>query len=231
MRNYLIIGGSSGIGKELVNLLLEQGDSVFATYNKTYVEENSKNLKYQKFDVLTDNLNINDLPDEIHGLVYCPGTINLKPFHRFTEDDFINDFKLQVMGATKIIQQLLPILKKSNNSSIVLFSTIAVKYGFNFHSQVSISKGAIEGLTKSLAAEFAPKIRVNAIAPSLTNTPLAESFLNTPEKVVTQSNINPMKRIGYAIDIASTAVFLLSPKSSWITGQILNVDGGFSSIK
>ena len=135
------------------------------------------------------------------------------------------------MGATKLIQQLLPKLKQGGDSSIVLFSTVAVQNGFNFHSKVSASKGAIEGLTRAMAAEFAPKIRVNAVAPSLTDTPMAGKLLSTPEKVEAQSKLNPMKRVGKAFDIASTAAFLLSSESSWITGQILHVDGGFSSIK
>lgn len=231
MRNYLIVGGSSGIGKELVNVLKGQGTNIFATYNNNVITESDKNIRYQKFDVLNDTLNLDNLPEEIHGLAYCPGSINLKPFQRFTDDDFIQDFKLQVLGATKIIQQLIPKMKQSGNAAIVLFSTVAVQHGFNFHSQVSISKGAIEGLTRSLAAELAPKIRVNAIAPSLTNTQLAGRLLNTPEKIDAQSEINPLKRVGNALDIAEAAAFLLTPKSSWITGQIVPVDGGFSAIK
>ena len=144
MRNYIIIGGSSGIGQELVNLLEQDGASVTATYNTNEVE-NRANVNYIKLDVLEDTLDLDSLPEEIHGLAYCPGSINLKPFHRFTEEDFIQDFRLQVLGATKIIKELLPRMKKSENPSIVLFSTIAVQTGFSFHSQVAISKGAIEG--------------------------------------------------------------------------------------
>lgn len=230
MRNYVVIGGSSGIGKALVNIIDGKKNNLFVTYNKTKVE-NKSNVKYQKFNVLDDALDVSGFPEEIHGLVYCPGSINLKPFHRFKENDFIEDYKLQVLGATKIIKQLLPKLKNSENASIVLFSTIAVQFGFNFHSQVAMSKGAIEGLTKSLAAEFAPIIRVNAVAPSLTDTNLANKFLNTPEKKTLQEHKNPLKKVGDAKDIAEAAAYLLTPKSSWITGQILPVDGGFSTLK
>ena len=229
-KNYVIIGGSSGIGKELVSILSREGHSVFATYNENKVENHDK-VQYQKFNVLNDSLNLDILPDEIDGLVYCPGSINLKPFKRFTDEDFISDFKLQVVGATKIIKTLMPRLAKGGNSSIVLFSTIAVQNGFNFHSQVAISKGAIEGLTRSLAAELAPKIRVNAVAPSLTDTSLASKFLNTPQKIAAQAENNPLKKIGTAKDVAEAAAYLVTDKSSWTTGQILHVDGGYSSIK
>lgn len=141
------------------------------------------------------------------------------------------DYKLQVIGAIKIIQQVLPRLKKSKNASIVLFSTVAVQTGLPFHTQVATSKGAIEGLAKALAAEFAPAIRVNCIAPSLTDTPLAAFLLNTEQKKEANALRHPLKRIGSTEDIANMAAFLLSSKAAWITGQILHVDGGMSSLK
>ena len=230
MRNYIIIGGSSGIGEGIVNLLEQEEATVLATYNNNEKQDRNK-IRYLQFDALNDTLNLDDLPDEIHGLAYCPGTINLKPFHRFTDEDFIEDFKIQVLGATKIIKQLLPKLKKSKEASIVLFSTVAVQFGFNFHSQVSISKGAIEGLTRSLASELSPNIRVNAIAPALTNTSLAGKLLNTPEKLSFHAEKNPLKKVGEAKDVEQADVFLLSERASWINGQILHVDGGFYNIK
>jgi NAD(P)-dependent dehydrogenase (short-subunit alcohol dehydrogenase family) len=171
------------------------------------------------------------LPEKIDGLVYCPGNIHLAPFHRIKPVDFLNDYTLQVVGAIQVIQAILPRLKAAETSSIVLFSTVAVQTGFNFHSQVAASKGAIEGLTRALAAEFAPTIRVNAIAPSITNTPLASKFLSSPEKIQANAERHPLKKIGNAEDLAEMALFLLSNKAAWITGQIMHVDGGISVIR
>ncbi|MBT8189928.1 MAG: SDR family oxidoreductase [Bacteroidia bacterium] len=228
MRNIVVIGGSSGIGKEIVQILSNSGNGVFATYRNTTPEISSGNVEYQFLDVTEDEIKLN-LPDEIHGLVYCPGTINLKPFSRIRPESFLKDYEIQVVGAIKIIQELLPKLKVGG-ASVVMFSTVAVQKGFNFHSQVSASKGAIEGLTRSLAAELAPTIRINCIAPSLTDTPLAGKLLNTEEKRHSNGQRHPLKRIGTPADIAEATSFLLSDKSSWVTGQIIHIDGGMSSI-
>lgn len=231
MANYLIIGASSGIGKQLAAQLAKSGNRIYATFNKTEVVETSNLISYHPLDVLDETVDLDFLPDSLDGLVYCPGAINLKPFGRITPTDFVEDYKLQVVGAIKIIQSVFSKLRKSDSASIVLFSTIAVQNGFPYHSQVSASKGAIEGLTKALAAEFSPKIRVNCIAPSLTDTPLAANLLNSDEKKEANASRNPMKRNGEPADIANMAEFLLSDKANWITGQIMHVDGGFSSIK
>lgn len=230
MRNYVIIGGSSGIGNAIVESLEEGDANITATYHNNAKESRPK-VKYLKLDATTDELDLNELPEQIHGLAYCPGSVNLKPFKRFKEEDLIQDFKLQVTGATKVIQQLLPRMKHDQDISILLFSTVAVQTGFSFHTQVAISKGAIEGLTRSLAAELSPDIRVNAIAPSLTNTNLTARLLSSPEKIQAQSDRNPMKRIGDPKDIAEAAVYLLTERSSWVTGQIITVDGGSTKIK
>lgn len=231
MKNYLIVGGSTGIGQALVEQLGIAGDRVYATFNKNETSSPYDNVSYHQLDVMEDELNLSFLPDRLDGFVYCPGSINLKPFARIKPEDFMKDFELQVNGAIKVLQSILSKLKKSEKASVVFFSTVAVQTGFNFHSQVAASKGAIEGLTKALAAELAPRIRVNAIAPSITNTPLASKFLNTDDKTNASIERHPLKKIGTPDDIANMANFLLSDQSSWITGQILTVDGGISSLK
>lgn len=230
MKTYLIIGASSGIGKETAKLLAKEGHNVIGTYNHTKPTEIS-NVSYAPLEVTQDEINLDFVPETIDGLVYCPGSINLLPFARIKPQDFLNDYNLQVVGAIKIIQALLKKLKKGTNPSIVLFSTVAVQHGFNFHSQVASSKGAIEGLTRSLAAEFSPTIRVNCIAPSITQTPLASKLLSSETKIEANAQRHPLKKIGQAVDIANMATFLLSDTSSWITGQVLAVDGGMSTLK
>jgi NAD(P)-dependent dehydrogenase (short-subunit alcohol dehydrogenase family) len=231
MQHYLIIGASSGIGQELALQLAESGKQVIATFKKNEPTAVDSQIQFHYLDVFDNVIDLDFLPDELSGLVYCPGSINLRPFERIKPADFEEDYKLQVIGAIRIIQTVLPKLKKPEHAAIVLFSTLAVQTGLPYHSQVAASKGAIEGLTKSLSAEFAPKIRVNCIAPSLTNTPLAASLINTEQKLEANAQRHPLKRIGTVKDIANMAAFLLSDKASWITGQIFHVDGGMSAIK
>ena len=230
MKTYLVVGASSGIGLQIAKTLSAEGNKVFGTYN-THSLESDNNIEYHSLNVLDAELNLSFLPEIIDGVVYCPGSINLKPFARIKPEDFTNDFNLQVGGLIKILQATQPLLKKSEHAAVVFFSTIAVQVGLPFHTQVSASKGAIEGLTKALAAEWAPSIRVNCIAPSLTDTPLAASLLNTEEKKAANALRHPLKKIGTAADIANMAAFLLSEKSTWITGQIMHVDGGMSTVK
>jgi 3-oxoacyl-[acyl-carrier protein] reductase len=229
--NYLVIGGSSGIGLELVKKLLNQGHDVYAA--SRHKGDLPIEAKFIELDVLENIESLKSaLPEKIDGLAYCPGTINLKPFARLKEEDFLNDYKVNVLGAVKVIQSVFNNLKNAGNSSIVLFSTVAVQQGMGFHASIAAAKGAIEGLTKSLAAEFASiKIRVNAIAPSLTATPLASQLISTPERKEASDKRHPLGRIGTAEELADAAYFLISPQSSWITGQILGIDGGMSSIR
>lgn len=231
MSTYLIIGASSGIGKKLAEQLSESGHKVIATYYKNTPEPMAGLADYHYLNVLDESTPLDFVPDSLDGLVYCPGSINLRPFERIKPTDFVADFNLQVIGAIKIIQAAMPRLKKAENASIVLFSTVAVQSGFPFHTQVSASKGAIEGLTRALAAEYAPKIRVNCIAPSLTDTPLAASMLNTEQKREANALRHPLKKTGTTRNIADMAEFLLSEKGSWISGQVFHVDGGMSSLK
>jgi NAD(P)-dependent dehydrogenase (short-subunit alcohol dehydrogenase family) len=210
--------------------LATNGHHVFGTFNKNEVSSDHPLLQYTQLNVLDENVAFDFLPESLSGIIYCPGSINLRPFERIKPIDFVNDYNLQVVGAVKTIQAVVPKLKNSENAAILLFSTLAVQKGFPFHSQVSSSKGAIEGLTRALAAEYAPKIRVNCIAPSLTDTPLAATLLNSDQKKEANALRHPLKRIGSANDMADMAEFLLSEKASWISGQILHVDGGLSSL-
>ncbi len=231
MSTYLIIGASSGIGKKLAEQLVDSGHRVYATYYKNKPVTNPGSVEYHYLNVLDENIQFDFVSESLDGLVYCPGSINLRPFARIKPVDFVDDFNLQVTGAIKSIQAALPRLKKAENSSIVLFSTVAVQTGFPFHTQVSASKGAVEGLTRALAAEFAPTIRVNCIAPSLTDTPLAAPLLNTDQKREANALRHPLKKTGTTQNIADMADFLLSGKGSWISGQIFHVDGGMSSLR
>lgn len=226
-RNIVLIGGSSGIGLEIAHQLVKENKVIVASRNKG---ELSDDFEHMEFDVLKDNIEDLEFPEEIHGLVYCPGSINLKPFKMLKHKDFEEEMNLNFLSLVKVVQALMPKLKKAENASLVFFSTVAVKVGMPFHTSVAAAKGAIEGFTKSLAAEYAPSLRVNVIAPSLTDTRLAEKLLSNDSKKEKMSERHPLKRVGNAKDIANAATFLLSEENSWITGQIIGVDGGLSTL-
>ena len=225
-KNILLIGGSSGIGLATAKLLIESHEVYIASRSSDSLT--GLDIHHLPFDVTTDDLSTLDLPAELSGLVYCPGSINLRPFKGLKPEAFEVDFQINVMGFVKSLQAVLP--KLTANSSVVLYSTVAVKVGMPFHASVAASKGAREGLGKSLAAELAPKTRVNVIAPSITNTPLADRFLNNEAKMEKSAQRHPLKRVGQADDIAALTRFLLSDESSWMTGQILGLDGGMSTL-
>ena len=225
-KNILLIGGSSGIGLATAKLLTQNHEVYIASRSSDSLT--GLDIHHLPFDVTTDDLSTLDLPAELSGLVYCPGSINLRPFKGLKPEAFEADFQINVMGFVKSLQAVLP--KLTTNSSVVLYSTVAVKVGMPFHASVAASKGALEGLGKSLAAELAPKTRVNVIAPSITNTPLADRFLNNEAKMEKSAQRHPLKRVGEASDIAAMTRFLLSDDSSWMTGQILGLDGGMSTL-
>ncbi|MFC6877006.1 SDR family NAD(P)-dependent oxidoreductase [Flavobacterium myungsuense] len=228
MKNILLIGGSQGIGLAIAKELENKNNVYVASRTSENLEK--LNVTHIPFDVLTDTLDISLLPATIDGLVYCPGSINLRPFRGLKLETFESDMQINFFSMVKVIQSILPQLTASNQSSIVLFSSVAASMGMPFHTSVAAAKGAIEGFAKALAAEYAPKIRVNVIAPSLTNTLLADKFLNNETKQEKSAERHPLKRFGQPKDLAQMASFLLSENSSWISGQIMHVDGGMSTL-
>jgi 3-oxoacyl-[acyl-carrier protein] reductase len=231
-KNIFIVGGSSGIGLELVKVLSDNHHEIYVGSRTADTLAQIPGVHHIPMDVTAETFDLGTLPDNLQGLVYCPGTIVLKPFQRLSIDDFKEDFNINLLGAVKVIQGCIKQLKKSRTgASIVLFSTVAVKTGMAFHASVASAKAAVEGLTRSLAAEFAPRIRVNAIAPSLTDTPLAQNLLSSEEKRKASADRHPLKRIGTPQEIAGAAAHLLSDAGTWITGQVLPIDGGMSSLR
>ena len=225
-KNILLIGGSHGIGLSLAQLLMED-------YNVFIASRTNENLaglpvNHIPFDVLTDSLDQNLLPDELHGFAYCPGSINLKPFKMLSLNTFAEDMEINYFAMVRVVKDIMP--KMAEGSSMVFFSTVAVGTGMPFHTSIAAAKGAVEGFVKSLAAEYAPKIRCNVIAPSLVDTPLAGRLLNNDRKRELMAERHPLKQVGKSEDIAHMAAFLLKEDSGWLTGQILGVDGGLSTL-
>jgi len=228
MKNILLIGGSYGIGLALAKELQSNNNLFIASRSKTTLAD--VKTTHIPFDALTDTIDASQLPTVLDGLVYCPGSINLRPFKGIKPEAFAADLELNFISLVKVVQSVLPNLLAAEQASVVVFSSIAASMGMPFHTSVAASKGAIEGFAKALAAEYAPKIRVNVIAPSLTDTPLAEKFLNNETKQEKSAERHPLKRFGKPEDSAQMAEFLLSDKSSWISGQIFHVDGGMSTL-
>ena len=228
MKNILLIGGSHGIGQALLEKLANQHQIWVACRSEDFAHKNQVN--HIPFDILQGDFPIEQLPEKLDGFVYLPGTIQLKPFKNLKPEQFQQDFEYNFLKMVGIVQAILPRLLQSSQASIVLYSSVAATTGMPFHTSVAASKAAIEGFAKSFAAEFAPKIRTNVVAPSLTDTPLAEKFLNNDIKKEKSAERHPLKRVGTTNDIANISAFLLSEDSSWITGQVFGVDGGMSTL-
>jgi 3-oxoacyl-[acyl-carrier protein] reductase len=232
MKNILIAGAGKGIGLAAAQQLAGNTNVWAITRSQSQeLADTGANIIYA--DLAKEEATLSgDFPEVLDGIIYCPGSINLKPFQRMTAADFLNDFEQNVLGAVRLIQTHIPRLKKSANAGVVLFSTVAAKLGLPYHSSIAVSKGGVEGLVKSLAAEYAgSSIRFNAIAPSLTDTNLAASLLNSPEKREASNRRHPLQRIGTANEMAAMAIYLLGDNASWITGQVIGIDGGMGSIK
>lgn len=225
-----LVGGNSGIGLACARLLREQGrELVAAARSDDQLRE--LGIETRAFDARNPELGPEDLPEALSGLVYFPGTITLKPFHRLDARDFLDELQVNLIGAVAAIQAALPALKRDGHASIVLFSTVAVAQGMPFHSAVAAAKGAVEGLAHSLAAELAPRIRVNLVAPSLTDTPLASSLLGSDQKREAAAKRHPLERIGSPEEVARLVAFLLSDSSRSLSGQTLRPDNGLSTIR
>ncbi len=227
MKKILIIGASSGVGAALLKRLRDSNEIFTASRSATGDDES----RHAAWDAVNEPFPADFLPQRLDGLAYCPGSINLQPFERISEASFREDLELNLLGAVRALKASLPALKAAPTASIVLFSTVAVSTGMPMHASIAAAKGAIEGLTRSLAAELAPKMRVNAIAPSLTETPLSVKLLRTDRQRTAAAERHPLAQIGEANDIAAAAEFLLSEEAKWITGQVLQVDGGIGSLR
>ena len=229
-RTYLVVGHSSGIGLALTRRALDEGHSVVGLSRRPSGID-MPGLSERQADVLDVDLASLDLPAALDGVAYCPGSLNLKSFRTLKEADFLDDFRISALGAVRVLQATATALKAGNQSGVVLFSTVAVQQGMAFHASIAMAKGAVEGLTRSLAAEWAPAIRVNAVAPSLTNTPLAARLFSSEERVQASRDRHPLRQVGQPDDVAATALFLLGDQSRWITGQVWGVDGGMSTVR
>lgn len=230
-RTYLVVGGGTGIGLALTRRLVDEGSSVTVWSRTAHDELADLPVEHVAVDV-TQPLDGVRVPDALDGVVYCPGSITLAPFSRLSDDAFLKDYTVNLLGAVRVLRLALPILADRPGSSVVLFSTVAVDTGLTFHASIASAKAAVEGLARSLAAEYAPKrVRVNVVAPSLTDTPLAAQLLSNDKKREASAERHPLGRVGTPADIAAAAHYLLGPDSGWITGQVFHLDGGMSALR
>jgi 3-oxoacyl-[acyl-carrier protein] reductase len=227
MKNYLFIGGTYGIGRKLIEMLPHDCNIFVAARSASDLPEH---VKFISFDADSDDFPVDELPESLDGFVYFPGSISLKPFRSMPVTQFHQDMQINFFSMVKVLQTVLPRLIAADQASVVLFSSVAAQRGMPFHTSIAAAKAAVEGFAKSLAAEYAPKIRVNVIAPSLTDTPLASRFLNNDVKKERAAERHPLKRTGEPQEIAKMAAFLLQQDSSWTTAQVFAVDGGLSTI-
>lgn len=232
-KHILIVGGASGIGRQVTARLSNSGYALTVTARSSgSTVAGLPGIAFQQFDV-TDAEQTLELPESLDAVIYMPGTITLKPFHRLTREDFARDMEVNFFGATRVLQQALPALKRAQSkcASIVLFSSVAATTGMPFHASIAAAKAAIEGLGRSLAAELAPTIRVNIVAPSLTATPLAASLLSDEKRAEAAAKRHPLNRIGDPGETAELVEFLVSDASRFMTGQVIGIDGGISSVR
>jgi len=229
MRNIFIIGARRGIGRRLAERLAEDDVALWTASRSPADAQPGRD--HIEWDASAGELPVGFLPARLDGLVYCPGSIRLAPFERLDDQAFREDFEINLLGAVRALRAALPALKASGSASVVLFSTVAVSTGMPMHASVAAAKGAVEGLTRSLAAELAPSIRVNAIAPSLTDTPLSAGLLRTDRQREAAAQRHPLQRIGRPEELAEVARLLLSDQAGWITGQVLHADGGMGALR
>jgi len=233
-KTYLVVGGSHGIGAELVEQLSGLGASVIC-WSRTEPENKNAGVSYAQVDVCDREAELPTVEGKLHGVAYCPGSIQLASFPRLKIEAFEQDLEVNLLGAVRVLQHCIKALSAAGadgGASVLLFSTVAVRVGLPFHASIAAAKGAVEGLMHSLAAEYAPKnIRFNAIAPSLTDTPLAAGLLGDDKKREASAERHPLKRVGDPAETATTAAHLLSPDAGWITGQVIGIDGGMSALR
>lgn len=233
----VIFGGSGGIGSAISRRIVARGGQVHLVArdaDRLEALANETGASFTAADVLDpDSFDrvASAIKAPVDGLVYAVGSIELRPLIRFGEDDFIRDFRLNASGAALAVKALLPALKEAGSASVVFFSSVAASQGFPAHASIGMAKAAVEGLTLALAAELAPSIRVNCVAPSLTTTPLAKGLTASPQMADAIAQLHALRRLGEPDDIASLADFLLASSADWITGQVIGVDGGRARLR